>query len=236
MHRWELADPAEAEFADLNEAVQPALTEFMDAVVLVDPIEYQRRPDEAIDTQPVANSTSRSVDHEDALVMALETTWRAVPPDRLGSHTGTAQNCERFTSQVRTMLTADRQVRDDRLVQAAYLAGIAWLRGGKFDKHFLPGDDVVLGQRDCNLANFLWDGRRIRLVDFEDSGASDRAFELASFVEHVSVWSESCLEAEPFLAKFELSRRERSSLREFRRLRRRFIASPGVAQDCSAWP
>ena len=32
----------------------------------------------------------------------------------------------------------------------------------------------------------LWDGRVCRLVDFEDAGRSDRAFEVADLVEHVS--------------------------------------------------
>jgi hypothetical protein len=49
MYRWELAESAEQEFADLSQAVQAALTAFMDAVVVVDPIEYQRRPDEPTD-------------------------------------------------------------------------------------------------------------------------------------------------------------------------------------------
>jgi len=36
------------------------------------------------------------------------------------------------------------------------------------------------------LANYLWDGHRIRIVDFEDAGRSDVAYELASLVEHLS--------------------------------------------------
>ncbi|MEU8247005.1 phosphotransferase [Nonomuraea sp. NPDC048916] len=38
------------------------------------------------------------------------------------------------------------------------------------------------------MANFLWDGTRVRIVDFEDSGRSDRVFELAEMAEHVSMW------------------------------------------------
>jgi len=48
------------------------------------------------------------------------------------------------------------------------------------------GQGAVLGQGDGNLANFLWDGGQVRIVDFEDSGPSDRAFELAVLVEHLS--------------------------------------------------
>ncbi|HEY2691135.1 MAG TPA: phosphotransferase [Streptosporangiaceae bacterium] len=40
----------------------------------------------------------------------------------------------------------------------------------------------MFGNADGNLANFLWDGARCRIVDFEDSGVSDPAYEAA----HVS--------------------------------------------------
>ena len=46
MYRWELDGPADQEFADLNLAVQALLAAFMDAVVMVDPVQYQRRRDE----------------------------------------------------------------------------------------------------------------------------------------------------------------------------------------------
>jgi hypothetical protein len=36
----------------------------------------------------------------------------------------------------------------------------------------------VLGHGDPYLANFLCDADQVRLVDFEDSGPSDRAFDL----------------------------------------------------------
>lgn len=43
----------------------------------------------------------------------------------------------------------------------------------------------VLGIADLNPANVLWDGREVRLVDFEDGGLSDPAYELADHVEHL---------------------------------------------------
>jgi Ser/Thr protein kinase RdoA (MazF antagonist) len=42
----------------------------------------------------------------------------------------------------------------------------------------------VLGHGDPCLANFLCDVDQVRLVDFGDSGPSDRAFELAILTEH----------------------------------------------------
>lgn len=49
-----------------------------------------------------------------------------------------------------------------------------------------PGGCTVLGHIDPNLANYLWDGHRVRIVDFEDAGRSDPEFELADLVEHIA--------------------------------------------------
>ena len=46
MYRWELDGPAQQEFADLPPAARASLAAFMDAVVIVDPVQYQRRRDE----------------------------------------------------------------------------------------------------------------------------------------------------------------------------------------------
>ena len=43
----------------------------------------------------------------------------------------------------------------------------------------------ALGIADLNPANVMWDGRVARLVDFEDGGLSDPAYELADHVEHL---------------------------------------------------
>ena len=49
MYRWELDGPAQQQFADLNPAVRASLAAFMDAVVIVDPVPYQRRRDQRED-------------------------------------------------------------------------------------------------------------------------------------------------------------------------------------------
>ena len=46
MFRWELEDLAREQLAGMPAPVQLALSDFMDAVVIVDPAEYQRLPDE----------------------------------------------------------------------------------------------------------------------------------------------------------------------------------------------
>ncbi|WP_432939282.1 phosphotransferase family protein [Kribbella sp. CA-253562] len=44
----------------------------------------------------------------------------------------------------------------------------------------------VIGHGDPNLANYLWDGQQVRIIDFEDAGRSDLALELATLVEHIA--------------------------------------------------
>lgn len=46
--------------------------------------------------------------------------------------------------------------------------------------------DPVVAHGDPNLSNYLWDGSRVRVIDFEDAGLGDRAVELANLVEHLS--------------------------------------------------
>jgi hypothetical protein len=66
LFRWELEDVARDQAAALPASVQRALSDFMDAVVLVDPAEYQRRPGEPgrpLRTQPFGQAgpvTSRA--------------------------------------------------------------------------------------------------------------------------------------------------------------------------------
>jgi hypothetical protein len=56
MCRWELDDPAEPEFEALDHEVQALLMAFMDAAVIVDPIDYPRHAGE-----PAEPSGSASV-------------------------------------------------------------------------------------------------------------------------------------------------------------------------------
>jgi hypothetical protein len=73
---------------------------------------------------------------------------------------------------------------------AAIRAARRWLRSteaaGTTDLDAAP---PVYGREDHNLANFLDDGDRLQLVDFEDAGRSDRATEAAALVEHRSARS-----------------------------------------------
>lgn len=75
----------------------------------------------------------------------------------------------------------------------------------------------MFGQRDSSLDNFLWDGKQVRIVDFEHSGRSDRAFELAALVEHVSVWYDAGIDAGLLLDRFGLTSAQAARVLFFRR-------------------
>jgi hypothetical protein len=72
------------------------------------------------------------------------------------------------------------------LAAAAHDAALAWWAGP--DPILLQQKPAitVLGHRDPYLANYLWDGTRVRIVDFEDSRLSDPANEVALVLEHLS--------------------------------------------------
>ena len=70
MYRWELDGPAQQHFADLNPAVQASLAAFTDAVVIVDPVQYQRRRDERDDVS-MPLRTLHFGPHDEGLVTFL---------------------------------------------------------------------------------------------------------------------------------------------------------------------
>jgi Ser/Thr protein kinase RdoA (MazF antagonist) len=73
--------------------------------------------------------------------------------------------------------------RDPGLVAHGVVAALAWLR----TPDALPEPTLVaLGISDLNPANVLWDGEACRLVDFEDGGLTDPAYELADHTEHLA--------------------------------------------------
>ncbi|MGC4944232.1 phosphotransferase family protein [Kribbella sp. DT2] len=71
------------------------------------------------------------------------------------------------------------------LVGEAHRAAGEWLAGTAVDALVEPAHPVI-GHGDPNLANYLWDGERVRIIDFEDAGGSDLAVELANLVEHLA--------------------------------------------------
>ncbi|WP_433214088.1 phosphotransferase family protein [Microtetraspora malaysiensis] len=107
--------------------------------------------------------------------------------------------------------------RGPAVVRTAFAEGSRWL--DTCGDAVASADVVpVFGVGDGNLANALWDGSRVRMLDFEESGRSDRAFELAEMAEHVSAWVDTEFDVSAFLEEFELTSAETTRLRECRRL------------------
>ena len=77
MYRRELDGPAQQQFAGLNPAVRASLAAFMDAVVIVDPVQYQRLRDERDDVS-MPLRTLPFGPHDEGLV-----TFLVYPPDDL---------------------------------------------------------------------------------------------------------------------------------------------------------
>jgi aminoglycoside phosphotransferase (APT) family kinase protein len=160
---------------------------------------------------------------EGALAVAVGQLWQAVPVELVAPVPGEVDTRAELVQVVSDRLASvdpgpDAAVRDALASAAAWLAGTTVLAAAAGAGRVDDSMPRVLGQGDANLANFLWDGELVRIVDFEDSGVSDRAFELAVLVEHVSAWRDAGLDADRFIAGFDLSATEHSQLADWRRL------------------
>jgi hypothetical protein len=99
-------------------------------------------------------------------------------------------------------------------VRTALAAARRWLSGADAERtQAYAASDPVLGREDHNLPNFLSDGSRLRLVDFEDAGRSDRATEWATLVEHQAARCTPDADWQPLLDAVE----DRGRLRDARR-------------------
>lgn len=76
--------------------------------------------------------------------------------------------------------------------------------------------DRVVAQGDGNVANMLWDGHRVRLVDFEYAGVGDLAFEVADLVEHASSRLRRLLDPERVISGFELTPEQQGRVEAYR--------------------
>ncbi|HTZ94239.1 MAG TPA: aminoglycoside phosphotransferase family protein [Streptosporangiaceae bacterium] len=197
-------------------APQPVLAD-----LAADPpvIEMSLLPGEPLGGQPL------TAEQESALVRAVGQLWQSVPVSRVIPLPGEAGNEAQLVTVVRQLAAQAHDLGDDPVVRAAHSAGLTWLswavgESGQLAGHGGGSPDLspVFGQGDANLANFLWDGQRVRVVDFEDSGLSDRAFEIAALIEHLSAWSDSTLDGGAFIRAFDLSTAERARLADCRRL------------------
>ncbi|WP_326682886.1 phosphotransferase family protein [Streptomyces sp. NBC_01237] len=152
-----------------------------------------------------------------ALVAAVSELYAAVPADVLAEVPVRPGRQHQLIAQIRAWVPQVRS-RVDGEVGVAMDRGLEWLARSDMERVGRPDVPRVFGPGDGNLANYLWDGTRVRVVDFEDSGLSDRPFELAEITEHVAAWVGPPLAAETFLSLFDLNTAERARLSECRKL------------------
>ncbi|MFC8829852.1 phosphotransferase family protein [Streptomyces sp. NPDC057137] len=152
------------------------------------------------------------------LAAALSELYAAVPADVLAEIPVRPGRQQQLIAHIHRWVPAARPRVGDE-VGGAMDRGLEWLaRSGLERAATQPDVPRVFGPGDGNLANYLWDGSRVRIVDFEDSGLSDRAFELAEITEHVASWVDRPLDVVSFLAEFDLTAQERVRLQDCRRL------------------
>lgn len=153
----------------------------------------------------------------DAAAEAIDRLHRALPASRLAAIEGPG-NLDRVESKARQMAADCNTDALDSATRDAYGAALAWLDRDWAGSSAAAIRWPVFAQGDGNLANYLWDGREVRIVDFEDAGRGDRVQELAEFVEHLAVWNRGGVDADAFLDRFDLSPAERSRATQLRRL------------------
>jgi hypothetical protein len=175
-------------------------------------IAMSQLPGEPLGTRPVTEA------QEDAIAAALSRLHHAIPPSVLETVERAPGSAQLLPDRTRDMAHACNADLLDPLPRQAYRATLAWLGSGWAERSASVTGQPVFGQGDPNLANHLWDGHGVHLVDFETSGRGDRATELADFVEHITVWAHAGIDAEAFLDRFDLNPGERQQITQLRRL------------------
>ena len=156
---------------------------------------------------------------EVAIAAALTRLHHAIPPPVLAAvEPAPGRSPQLLRDRIRDMSRARDPESLDPLPRQAHQAALAWLDCGAAQHPAAATGQPVFTQCDPNLANHLWDGQHVRLVDFETSGRSDRATELADFTEHITVWAHAGIDAAAFLDRFDLAAGERQQVKHLRRL------------------
>jgi aminoglycoside phosphotransferase len=104
--------------------------------------------------------------------------------------------------------------RQPELVRNAIAVARAWLAYDRADLDRIV--DPVVARGDGNLDNALWDGDTCRLVDFEEFGVSDIAYEIADVLEHASSRLDRHLDADALIATVGLKADQLDRLASYR--------------------
>lgn len=141
----------------------------------------------------------------------LEAVEAAQVRERLGGPTALPQTLSEWLADAYEL----GECRDPAVVGSAVEAARAWLAsgGGLPEPHLR-----ALGIGDLNPANILWDGEDCRLVDFEDGGLTDPAYELADHIEHLAGRTSGVFDCAALVDAVRLTAREQQRMRAYRPL------------------
>jgi thiamine kinase-like enzyme len=151
-----------------------------------------------------------------ALADAIKTLHNAVPSEEIRELPACVWNPHVALESAKEWSSEKLDFDSDSVVTAAHQLGSEWLAQLNNAVAAEPEPSAVFGHSDGNLANFIWDGSKVHIVDFELSGRSDRPYELAELVEHISMWVERDVDISFLLSCFDLTNHENKRLREFR--------------------
>lgn len=154
----------------------------------------------------------------DALAVAVTGVQQTIPQCVLERVPARAGHPVELLEQVRSWWAAVLPSHEELTVRDAFCEAGRWMEEPMLEGLLAQPGTPVFGTGDGNLANYLWDGTNVGVVDFEYSGRSDRAFELAEVVEHISVWRNDAAGMTAVLERFELTVHEAARLTECRRL------------------
>lgn len=148
---------------------------------------------------------------------AMRRMYNAVPPSHLDGLADRRAGPAEMVTELRSWCHQPREA-GSAVIEKALSAATAWVARPDLDTLTGPLADRVFSQGDGNLGNFIWDGARCTIVDFEDSGVSDPAYEVADLIEHLSVWLDDRLDVDQLLAHVSLTQAQLQRMLQFRRL------------------
>ncbi|HEX4788751.1 MAG TPA: phosphotransferase [Actinospica sp.] len=175
-------------------------------------IVMSRVPGESLGTRPV------TPDQLDALAEALQQLHASVPEKRLAD-VEPQNDPASFDELLHRAFAARAHAASETepMVRRAVAAARAFLDSGWVGRCAGIGEpSPVFAMNDGNLANYLWDGACVRVVDLESAGRLDRAFDLSDFVEHISARAHAGIRAQELLGRLGLRPDECARIRAYR--------------------
>lgn len=159
-----------------------------------------------------------TTDQTEAMADALHRLHTTVPAADLANQPLRNWHPAEAVANLRAWIQERHELGDDRQTAAAFDSASRWLESAEPDQLVAADVPPVFAMGDGNLSNFIWCDGEVRLVDFEDSGRSDRAFELADIVEHISLWVDDPVNTDLLMDALALEAKERTRFVGCRRL------------------